>query len=41
MSRCGIRALKWLFERKELEKDLGVLERYKSIFTAALDTDQT
>lgn len=36
MSRCGIRALKWPFERKELEKDPGVLERYKSIFTAAL-----
>ncbi len=41
MSRCGIRALKWPFERKELEKDLGVLERYKSTFTAALNTDQT
>ena len=27
MSRYGIRALKWPFERKELEKDLGVLER--------------
>ena len=24
MSRCKIRALKWPFERKELEKDLGV-----------------
>ncbi len=41
MSRYGIRALKWPFERKELEKDLGVLERYKSTFTAALNTDQT
>ena len=41
MSRCGIRALKWPFERKELEKDLGALERYKSTFTAALNTDQT
>ena len=41
MSRYGIRALKWPFERKELEKDLGMLERYKSTFTAALNTDQT
>ncbi len=41
MSRCGIRALKWPFESKELEKDLDMLERYKSTFTAALNTDQT
>ena len=41
MSRYGIRALKWPFENKELEKNIGVLERYKSTFTAALNTDQT
>ena len=41
MSRYGIRALKWPFERKELEKDFGMLERYKSTFTTALNTDQT
>ena len=41
MSRHGIRALKWPFESKELEKDLAVLERYKTTFTAALSADQT
>ena len=41
MSRHGIRALKWPFESKELEKDLAMLERYKTRFTAALSTDQT
>ena len=41
MSRYGIRALKWPFERKELEKDIGVLERYKSTFNATLSIDQT
>lgn len=47
MSRYGIRALKWPFESKELEKDLDMLERYKSTFTSdlyftsALNTDQT
>ena len=40
ISRCEIRALKWPFERKELEKDIGVLERYKSIVTAILNIDQ-
>lgn len=41
MSRYGIRALKWPFESRELEKDIGVLERYKSTFNAALNMDQT
>lgn len=41
MSRYGIRAFKWPFESKELEKDIAVLERYKSVFNAALNTDQT
>lgn len=41
MRQCGFRALKWPFETKKLEKDIGVLERYKSTFSAALNTDQT
>ena len=41
MNRYGMRALKWPFESKELDKDIGVLERYKSTFIAALNTDQT
>ena len=41
MSRFGIRALKWPFESKELEKVIGVLEGYKSTFNTALNVDQT
>ena len=41
MSRYGIRALKWPFQSKELEKVIGVLERYKSTFSTALNVDQT
>ena len=41
ISRYGIRALKWPFERKELDKDIGILERHKSTFNAALNVDQT
>ena len=41
MSRYGIRALKWPFKSKELEKAIGVLERYKSTFSTALNIDQT
>lgn len=41
ISRYGIRALKWPFESKELEKAIGVLERYKSTFRTALNIDQT
>lgn len=39
MSR--IRALKWPFESKELEKEIGELERYQSTFNVALVTYQT
>ena len=41
MSRYGFRALKWPFESKELEKNITVLERYKSTFSAALNINQT
>ena len=41
MNRYGVRALKWPFESKELEKAIGVLERYKSTFNTALNVDQT
>ena len=41
MSRYEIRALKWPFESKELEKAIGILQRYKSIFSTALNVDQT
>ena len=41
MSRYGIRALKWPFESKELEKAIGMLERYKSTFSTALNVGQT
>lgn len=40
MSRYGVRALKWPFERKELHNHIGTLERYKSTFSAALNADQ-
>lgn len=41
MSRYGIRALKWPFENRELQNQIDVLERYKSIFSTALNVDQT
>lgn len=41
MAMRRIRALKWPFESKELEKELGELERYKSMFNVALGTNQT
>lgn len=41
MSRYGVRALKWPFERKELYNLIGILERYKSTFSTALNADQT
>ena len=39
INRCEIRALKWSFKSKKLEKDLDIFEKYKSIFTAALNTN--
>lgn len=41
MSRYGVRALSWPFESKELKNSIAVLERYKSNFSIALNTEQT
>lgn len=41
MSRYGVRALKWPFQKKELQNAIDVLERYKSTFSTALNVDQT
>lgn len=41
MSRLGIRALKWPFQKKELQNAIDILERYKSTFSSALNIDQT
>ncbi|MCJ1467401.1 hypothetical protein MMC07_006025 [Pseudocyphellaria aurata] len=40
MSRYGFRALKWPYESRELYDLIGTLERYKSTFSAAMNTDQ-
>ncbi len=41
MKRLGVRALKWPFSRKEVEKLVASLESYEQICTLALLTDQT
>ena len=41
MSRFGIRALKWPFTSKEIEKYIASLESYEQIYTLALLADQT
>jgi len=41
MRRFGLRALKWPFEREEVEKVIKNLERCKQLFTLALQADQT
>ncbi|KAI9776365.1 MAG: hypothetical protein M1839_000445, partial [Geoglossum umbratile] len=41
MSRLGVRALKWPFTSKEVEKIIADLERYKQTFSLALQVDQT
>ena len=41
MSRIGVRALKWPFTSKEVEKLVASLESYEQIYTLALLTDQT
>ncbi|CAI7597639.1 unnamed protein product [Penicillium pancosmium] len=41
MKRLGIRALKWPLKRKEVDKIIINLERYKSFFTLSLLVDQT
>jgi hypothetical protein len=40
MSRLGLRALKWPFTSKEVEKIVADLERYKQTFSLALQVDQ-
>ena len=40
MSRLGVRALKWPFTSKEVEKIVADLERYKQTFSLALQVDQ-
>ena len=41
MSRIGVRALKWPFMSKEVEKYIACLESYEQIYTLALLADQT
>lgn len=41
MSRLGIRALKWAFESKGVEKVINDLERCKQTISLALQVDQT
>lgn len=41
MSRLGVRALKWPFTSKEIEKIVDGLERYEQTFILALQVDQT
>lgn len=41
MKRLGIRALKWPLKRKEVDRIITNLERYKSFFTLSLQVDQT
>ncbi|KAI9776915.1 MAG: hypothetical protein M1839_009157, partial [Geoglossum umbratile] len=41
MSRFGVRALKWPFTSKEVEKIIADLEGYKRTFSLALQVDQT
>ncbi|KAH0559461.1 hypothetical protein GP486_004023 [Trichoglossum hirsutum] len=40
MSRVGVRALKWPFTRKDLNKIIESLERHKGIINMALHVDQ-
>lgn len=41
MSRFGVRALKWPFTSKEVEKYIDSLESYEQLYTLALLADQT
>ena len=41
MKRLGIRAFKWPLRRKEVDRIIIDLERYKSFFTLSLQVDQT
>ncbi|KAF1347381.1 hypothetical protein EJ07DRAFT_91117, partial [Lizonia empirigonia] len=41
MSRIGIRALKWPFTSKQVDKIVSTLEEYEQTFSLALQVDQT
>jgi hypothetical protein len=41
MSRIGVRALKWPFTSKQVDKIVSVLEGYEQRFSLALQVDQT
>ncbi|KAK4139040.1 uncharacterized protein C8A04DRAFT_16219, partial [Dichotomopilus funicola] len=41
MRRVGLRALKWPFESKDMDKIIANLQRYQDSFAAALQIDQT
>lgn len=41
MSRLGVRALKWPFTSKDIDKIVLGLERYEQTFVLALQVDQT
>jgi len=39
--RAGLRAFKWPFNSKEVDKAVDGIERYKTVLALALNTDQT
>lgn len=41
MKKVGLRALKWPFDKKDVDKYIDRLERHKSTISAALGIDQT
>jgi uncharacterized membrane protein len=41
MSRIGMRALKWPFTNKQVDKIVSILEGYQQTFMLALQVDQT
>ena len=41
MQRVGLRALKWPFTSKQVEKIVATLEQYEDTFSLALQVDQT
>jgi hypothetical protein len=41
MSRFGVRALKWPFTSKQIDKIISGLEQYKQTFMLSLQVDQT
>lgn len=41
MKKLGVRALKWPFDKKEVDEYINKLERHKSTISAAVGMDQT